>query len=179
MKKYLDWRWVLFVALFPLVVVLLFVLVAWTYKAVRYDPAYFEPPYIERYSTPGGTALALEQALKVNDQTALAELQGWRHPAHLETGEDIIFVMLWEVDEPYISYLYLNMDDYHRYTYYFEQLDGRWVVSPPDICYYLGSGRWLVVAMPLAIIWWLVGAMVLLVQLVFRLSARLRELQLG
>ena len=102
-----------------------------------------------------------------------------RRPARFETGEDIIFIMLWERDERYISYLYLDMSNYRRYTHYFEQVNGRWVVSPADICYYLDSGRWLVVFAPLAIVWWLVGTMVILVRLVFKLSARLRELQFG
>jgi hypothetical protein len=60
-----------------------------------------------------------------------------------------------------------------------EEVDGRWVVSPTDAYYHLYSGRWLKVAVPLAIFWWLLGTITILMVLVSRISARLREQMYG
>ncbi len=174
MKRYINLRLILIVALFPLVAGGLFVLVVGGMGRVRYDSAYFAAPYTGRYETPGATARALERALQAGDQDLLAELEALRHPVTFEANPDVIFVMLWERDERYITYFYVDVQTHERYMYYFEQVNGRWVVSPPDAYYYLHSGRWLIVFTPLAIVWWLLGTVAILVVLVFRLAARVR-----
>ncbi len=168
--------WVLVVALLPLVVLALFYLTVRVQEANRYAPEYFAPVYQERYYAPGPAALALEQALRTGDMDLVVELQGRRQPVPVETGK-IIFVMLWERQDPFLAYLYLDMDTLHRYTYYFEEVDGRWVFTTADGHYYLRSGRWASVFFPLAITWWLAGGLGLLVVWVYRLLARVRELQ--
>jgi len=178
-SRYVNLRWVLAAALLPLLLAGLFALAVEIQALRRYDPAYFTITYVERYDTPGSVARVLERALQSDDRMLLAELQGLRRPASFQTSPDLIFVMLWERGDRYISYLYFDMQTYERHMYYFEQVGERWVVTPPDAWYYLHSGRWLGVFLPVAITWWLVQAVVVLVVLVFRLSARLRELRYG
>lgn len=179
MKSYLNLRWALAVALLPLVLAGLFVLMVKTMGLVRYNPAYFSETYAERYDTPGAVTRALERALQTDDQALLAELQGLRRTAAFETGPSLIFVTLLERDDRYFTYLYFDTQTYKRYVHYVEQMEGRWVVTPPDAYYYLHSGRWLVVFSPVATVWWLLEIVVTLGVLVYRLSARLRAQMYG
>jgi hypothetical protein len=171
---HVRFRWILVVLLLPFVLLGLIVLVVQAYDLVRHDPVYFTDPYLEQYSTPGDTARALEGVLRKGDEAQLAELQGLRWPAKFWTSPDMVFVMLWERTDRYITYLYFDLQTYERYPHYFEEVDGRWVVAPTDVAYYIHSGRWQRVFWPLAIIWWLVGAVVLGLVWLFRTSARAR-----
>ena len=178
-RSYVNIRWVWVGALLPLVLAGLFVLGVKAWGLVRYDPAYFAADYAERYDTPGSVARALERTLQEDDRALLAELQGLQRPAVFEMSPRMTFVMLWERDDRYISYLYLDRQTYKRYPHYIEQVKGRWVVAPPDAHYYLHSGHWLIVFAPLVIVWWLVEIVVVLAVWVFRVSARLREQMYG
>ena len=178
-RRFVDLRMVLLVVLLPVVLAGLYVLLVQIHGLVRYDSTYFTQAYREEYDTPGSAARALEGVLQTGDQELLAELQGMRRPAPFETGPKITFTMLWERTDRYISYLYFDMDTYRRHTHYIEEVDGRWVVSPTDAYYHLYSGRWLKVAVPLAMFWWLLGTITILIVLVSRISARLREQMYG
>ncbi|MCD4738395.1 MAG: hypothetical protein K8R89_03940, partial [Anaerolineae bacterium] len=116
----LDWRWVLLITLLPLLAGLLFVGGVQLHSLVRYDKEYFTPQYQEEYTAPGIVARALAPALQEADETLLAELQGRSHPSTFQTGPSMIFIMLWEQNDPYYTYLYFDMDSYRRYPYYIE-----------------------------------------------------------
>ncbi|MBN1955467.1 MAG: hypothetical protein JW900_10510 [Anaerolineae bacterium] len=174
LRRYINPWWLLLATLLPLLVLGSLVVGVKIQDLFRYDAAYFTAAYVERYDAPSDVALALEQALKNDDLALLAELQGLRQAVPFDTGPRTIFIMFWEDDGRYLSYLYLNMENYHRYIHYFELVRGRWVVAPPDVRYYLHSGRWVTVFLPLALVWWLVEMVVVLVIVVFRLSAQLR-----
>lgn len=178
-QSYLNLRRVLAATLLPLVLAGLFVLAVQVQGLVRYDLAYFTAEYAERYDTPGAVARALEGALQTDDRELLAELQGLRRTAAFETSPKIIFVMLWERDDRYFTYMYQDMQTLRRHPHYVEKVKGRWVVSPSDAYYYFHSGRWLGVFMPLAIVWWVLEIVVVLGLLVYRLSARLRREMYG
>jgi hypothetical protein len=166
--------WFLFVALVPLIVLGILALSARVYSLIRYDPVYFTGEYLEKYGTPGDVARALEGALQTADQALLAELQGLRWPADFKTAPSIVFVMLWERTERYSTYLYFDMDTYERQPHYFEEVGGRWVVAPADLVYYLESGRWRQTFMPIAVVWWLVGGLVLVLLWLSRASQSFR-----
>ncbi len=173
----LDWRWILLITLLPLLAGLLFGGSVRLHGLVRYDEKYFTPQYQEKYAAPGMVARALAPALQEADETLLAELQGRSHPSTFQTGSSMIFIMLWEQNDPYYTYLYFDMDSYRRYPYYIEPVQGRWVVTTADPYYYLRSGEWLKFFTPLAIVWWLLAAVTLLGLWVYRLAARMREAQ--
>lgn len=179
MKHYVDVRRVLMAALAPLVVAGLFVIAVKATALFRYDRAYFKELYIERYESPGAVARALEAALQENDRRLLAELQGLRRPAAFAASPKIILTMLWEQGDRYFTYMYLDMKTLERHPHYIEEVIGRWVVAPADAHYYLHSGAWLKVFLPVAIVWWLVEAVVVLALWVFRVSARLRAHMYG
>ncbi len=174
MKLLVRLRWVAVVAFGPLVVLGLLALGAWIHGLVRYDPAYFSDAYRAEYPTAGSVARTLEQALQVDDRELLAELQGLRSPAEFGTAPTMIFVMLLERTDRYITYLYFDMESYERQPHFFEEVDGRWVVSPEDAYYYMHSGEWQRVFLPLAIIWWLVGFLAIALVWLFRASERMR-----
>ena len=174
MKLYVRPRWIALVVLLPFVLLALLVLIVEAYGLVRHEPAYFSDEHLEWYSTPGDAALALEGALQTGDDALLAELQGLRWPATFQTGPDIIFVMMWERADRYITYLYVDMQSYERHPHYFELVHGRWVVTPPDLYYYIHSGEWQRVFWPLAIVWWLLGAVAIGMVWLFRVSERAR-----
>lgn len=174
MKMHVRLRWILLVILLPFVLLGVIILAVKAYDLVRHDPAYFSDVYRERYSTPGDVARTLEGVLRTGDEAMLAELQGLRWPANFEPSPDMIFVMLWERTDRFITYLYFDMQTYERHPHYFEEVDGRWVVAPTDVAYYIHSGQWQRVFWPLAIVWWLVGAVALAMVWLFRVSARAR-----
>jgi len=175
MKMHVRFRWILLVALLPLALLGLAALAMEVYGLVRHDPVFFAQPYVERYDTPGSVARTLESALQTDDRALLAELQGLRLPAEFETGPSLIFVMLLEHTDRYVTYLYFDMQTYERHPHYFEEVKGRWVVASADLYYYLHSGRWKGVFLPLAIVWWVVGFIVIGMVWGFRVSKRLRE----
>jgi len=151
-------RALLVVALVPFVVLGLLVLGVKLDGLARYDPAYFTAGYMEKYGEPAEVVRVLEQALQTGNGPLLAGLQGLRRPGQFETGGAISFIRLWERRGRYVTYLYVDMHSYERYEHHLEQIKGRWVVAPEDVRYYLYSGRWKDVFLPLAVGWWVLGA---------------------
>ncbi|MBN1180494.1 MAG: hypothetical protein JXD18_14895 [Anaerolineae bacterium] len=177
MKKY--WVWIVAATVLPLAVAGGLFLFAELHGLYRYDAAYFTAPYLERYATPSDVAIALEEALQTDDPALLAELHGLRRPARFEPGPRVILVMLWERGERYISYLYIDMKTLHRQTHYLEEVNGRWVVSPADVYYYVKSGRWSATFLPLAIVWWLLEGIAVAMGAVFAAASRVRRERYG
>jgi hypothetical protein len=170
----IRFRWILGVLLVPFVLLGLAVLATRLYGLMRYEPAYFTETYLERYETPGSVVRALESALQTDDQLLLAELQGLRWPAQFRTSPSMVFAMLLERTDRYTAYLYFDMQTYERYPHYLEQVEGRWVVSPPDLYYYMNSGQWQSVFLPLSITWWISGLAFVIVVWVSRVFGRSR-----
>jgi hypothetical protein len=175
MRRFLNVRWIIVVALVPLALLGLYVLVIQIHGLTRYDPVYFTRKYVEMYDNPGSVARTLEGALQANDKVLLAELQGRRRMATFYTSPDMIFVMLWERMDRFFTYLYFDMQTYERHVYHFEEINGRYVAMEPDPYYYFHSGRWVLVFAPLSITWWAIEIVVILVVVLYRISARLRE----
>lgn len=179
MSRFVSIRWIVVATLVPLVLLGFYVLAIQLHSLTRYDPAYFTQKYVEMYETPGAVARTMEGALQTNDQVLLAELQGRQRPAKFYTSSSMSFVMLWEYTDRFFTYLYFDMQTYERHTYHFEEVDGRYVAMMPDPYFYFHSGRWVLVFFPLAISWWAIEIVVILVVLLYHVSARLREQMYG
>jgi hypothetical protein len=162
MNRIIDVRPILVVALLPLVLLGLLAVVMQVNGMLRYDPAYFTEPYIERYSKPDSVVMALEQALQTDDRALLAELQGLRSPRTFETAPSIDLAMLSERNDHYLTYLYVDRQTYDRYTHHLEKFEGRWIVSPNDVYFFVRSGQWQQVFLPTALAWWILGSLVLI-----------------
>ena len=150
-------RSLLAILLVPFVALGLLVLAIKAGGLVRYDPAYFAGEYVAEYGSSSVVARALERSLQTGNQALSAELQGLRWPARFEAADTISFVKLWQRQGRYVTYLYVDMNSYERYPYHLEQIKGRWVVAPEDVRYYLYSGRWKDLFLPLAMAWWILG----------------------
>jgi hypothetical protein len=168
------YRWI-FVAALPLVLAALFVLMVIASSYARYEPAYFSQACVDRYSWPGAVALALDQALRADDDELLAELQGLRRPVSLKTSPTLNMVVMLERDDRYYYYLYFDTETYERHTHAVERVQNRWVVAPPDAYFYLYSGRWIRTAGPVSVLWWLLEVTVLSMRWMFLAAARYRE----
>jgi hypothetical protein len=174
LKLYVRPRWILLVLLGPFIVLGLLVVLIKAYGLIQYDPAYFTADYLDEYRTSGDVARALETALQTGDQALLAELEGLRWPEELESSPSIVFVMLWERSDRYVTYLYFDMEAYERHPHHVEFVDGRYVVAPEDLHYLLYSGQWRRAFVPLAILWWIHGIIILGLVWAFRASERMR-----
>jgi len=172
-------RWIALVALLPLVVLGVIVLLSAGHELIRYDPVYFTSAYRERYREPAAVARTLEDALQSGDERLLADLQGLRRPAALDTDRDIVFVMMWDRTDRYVTYLYFNYRTYERLPHYVTRVRVRWVVSPPDLHFYLQSGRWRALFFPLAMVWWIAGLAAVGFVWLVRASDRLRAILFG
>lgn len=166
--------WLLLVLLAPFVILGLLVVAVKAYGLVRYDPAYFADEYLHRYSAPSEVARSLEVALRTGDDALLAELQALRWPGEFETGPGIVFTMLWQSTDRFLTYLYVDMQDYERHPHHVEFVQGRYVVAPQDLHYYLYSGEWKRVFSPLAITWWILGLAAVGLVWLFRVSGSMR-----
>jgi len=172
-------RSILTVAFLPFAVLGAIMLAMRLYGWIRFDPAYFTETQVERYGTSSAVARSLEKALQTNDEQTLAELQGLRWPARLKGSPGMAFVMLWERTDRYATYLYFDWQTYQRHLHPFEQVGGRWVVSPPDLYYWVRSGGWRCVFLRVAIGWWVLGAAGIGAVWLCRRSPRLRGWVLG
>lgn len=151
-------------AIIPLVAVALYVGIVRLVNLDRYDPAYFTPEMVSTYSTPRSVAGKLAEALETNDQAALAQLEGLRHPVAFAPGETLSIELLRKVETS--SYFMVMIASRKAETYKVYQLGparGRWVVVPEDDFYIVDSGRWAAIWLPLALIWWLIEVSTLIV----------------
>jgi hypothetical protein len=177
-RRYGSFGWVVAIGLLPLMLLGLYVLAMQVYSRLRYTWAYFTPEYTAKYDTPGSVAKALETALQTGDRAMMAELKG-RRSSPFEAMPNMVFVMLQERTDRYSTYLYLDRETYDRYTFYMEKVRGRYVVTPPNAYYYLHSGKWIGVFVPISIAWWVVELLVVLALSLYRLSTRVREQMYG
>jgi hypothetical protein len=175
------WLRVFVLALAPLLIAGLYVLGAQIYGLFRYDQAYFSAEYQSAYPSPGAVAIDLEQVLRTGDTELYADLTGLRREATLGAQRpNVVLSILAEVDErDYFHYLYVDMGTYRRETYHVKEVNGRWIVSPEDAFFYFDSGRWLGVWTPIALIWWCLLIVFILVTLVSRTAAGTRQTLYG
>lgn len=174
--RFVDWPYVIGLALLPVIVMLVLVGLAFVQGLRRFDPVYFSPSYQERYASPGSVAIALERALREGDEQLMAELLATRRsPGEMQPRPSLIFIFLLGIDGDYFQYLYLNTNDYNRVIQYVTQQDGRYVVSRADLHYYLDSGRWTGVVAPIAATWWILVAVYTAAAYVYRRMAAERK----
>lgn len=175
-RRYVDWPYVIGLVLLPVLAVLLLFGVSAAQGLRRFDPQYFAETYLERYDNPGSVAIALEQALRQGDGQLMAELLATRRgPDAMQPRPSLIFIFLLGIEGDYFEYLYLNTNDYTRVIQYVTEHDGRYVVSEPDLHYYLDSGRWTTVAAPIAATWWILVAVYTAATYVYRRTAAARR----
>jgi hypothetical protein len=165
--------------LLPLFAAGMFILVVRVQALFRYDRSYFTPHYQELYSSPGAVASAIELALHNDTPAVFAELTGLRRKIRPpQANPDLhLMVLLKVTDAGYFQYLFFNVKNYQRIVYNIKKVDGRWVMVPRDLTYFLDSGDWLLFFSPAVTIWWSVLAVIAIGMAIFYLAARFREEQ--
>jgi len=155
----------------------MFVLVVRAQALFRYDQSYFTQHYQKLYPSPGAVASAIELALHNDTPSIFAELTGLRHKLRPpQANPDIrLMVVLKVTDSGYFQYLFFNIKTYQRIVYNVKEVDGRWVMVPRDLYYFLDSGDWLLFFIPAATIWWSVLAVIAVGTAIFQLAARFRQ----
>ncbi len=178
--RYVDWPYVIGLVLLPVAIMLLLFGVKLIQSLSRFDPVYFAEPYLERYGAPGAVAIELESALRDGDEQLMAELMATRRdPEPMAPQPSLIFIFLLGTDGDYFEYLYLNTTNYNRVIEYVTEQDGRYVVSPEDLYYYIDSGRWVAVAAPIAATWWSLVIVYTAATYVYRRTSTTRRQMFG
>jgi len=197
LKAHLNLRQVGLLYALPLILSALYAVLALLSSINRWDPAFFGPEYQIRYALPGQVMIDTERAIRLGDDRLLAELQGRRRPVSYEQDPDLSVAFAWEINIGYRTYLYLetpyarwralepeadfityvsvNEETFRRLALHTEHIRGRWVLTPADARFYLLSGRWLDLALPLALTYWLVLTIALAALWVYRASRELGD----
>ncbi len=195
--RYLNPRWAVFWYLLPILIVAVLGLVALVTAPTRWDNAYFTDTYLERYRLPAQVVIDAEGALRTNDQELLAALQGLRRPRLYEPNPDLTLVFAWEIntnyktynylDVPYrewislqetadfVTYVYIDEETLKRTALHVERVRGRWVLTPEDLHFFMYSGRWLRIAGPLAVPYWMILTITLTMIWLYRASRDLGD----
>ena len=97
----------------------------------------------------------------------------WRWPAKFDTSPTITWVQLWERTDRYVTYLYFDVSVYEPYPHHIEEVRDRWVVSPPDVYYFVESGAYKNVFLTFSLIWWASGIVTVGLVYLFSTSERL------
>ncbi len=144
--------------------------------ALRYDPAYFAEPYLSRYDSPRAVLEVLEQQVfKTGDLALTAEIQGLRRAYPLPHNARLFGGVAWQFDDPFLAYLFWDYQTYERYPVYVEEVNGRWVLVPPDAVFYWRTGLWQRAWLPVALPWWMAVLVALLMFGLSRLADKWRR----
>jgi hypothetical protein len=154
--KLIDWPYVIGLMLLPVVLVAVLLLAGKLQRIGRYDPVYFSPEYQDRYDTPGAVLTDVEAALNDGDRQLMNELLATRKGARpLTARPQVGFVFMAGEQGEYLEYLFLDRQNYSRVVQYVREEGGRYIAAEADLYFYMDSGRWLAVAVPLAASWWI------------------------
>ncbi|MFQ5407032.1 MAG: hypothetical protein ACE5FI_01245 [Anaerolineales bacterium] len=177
--KLLNWKWFLSIALIPVLSGGLYVSWALLKTTGRYDAAYFTPEYRSRFNVPGKIVLALEPAIQTGDTKTIAALQGLRNPEDVPANPDMYFYSERPSDATgYLVYLFEDRTTDQMTGFYVRPENGRYVLAPQDLHFYLHSGRWLNLLIPIAIAWWVIEGIVFAMVTFHRLTHRERDLRM-
>ncbi len=168
-------KWLLLLALGPLIASALFVTLAFSQSWQRYRAGYFTERYLQQYASPGAVVTTLERALRRGEFALQAELQGLRSPRDFGASAQMEMAVRLQSDSSYEAYLFYDSARKTRHVFYVHAVRGRWVLAPEDAYFYLNSGRWLRVALPLALSWWLLELAAVLAGWGWGLGIKLRS----
>jgi hypothetical protein len=154
-KKLINWKVVLFMLIVPFLATGAAFFVTFVQEQVRYEPEYFTEEYITRYQIPNPFLTDLETALREGDENLMAVLQGTRStPTSITPNPNIQYSFLLNTQGAYFSHIFWDVETYVRYVQHVKLVDGRYVVVPESLYYYVDSGIWPTVFTPPFLYWW-------------------------
>jgi hypothetical protein len=162
-------------AILPLIIAAIFAATVRLSNTDRFDPAYFTPELITEYDFPSAVAIDLETALRENDTALMARLEGLRQTHNFTPSEKATLERVnYTNNDRYREVMMIDRGTYRAHRYYLALEQGRWVLVPDDAFFYLDSGHWMGVWLPLSTVWWLVEVTVILMLLIAFYGARFR-----
>ncbi len=175
-KRLVNWRIVLFLLLVPFLGAGLAIIIAYVQGQVRYNPEYFSEEHIERYQILAPFLTDLETALKEGDENLMAVLQGTRStPSFIPPNPNIRYSFLLNRQGGYDNHIFWDIETYVRYVQHIKNVDGRYVIVPESLYYYVDSGIWPTVFTPPALYWWTFVIITTIVLWVYRFLAAVRK----
>jgi hypothetical protein len=154
-EKFVNWKFVLFLLIVPILVAGVAFVIAYIDGEVRYTPDYFSSEYIDRYEVLDPFLTDLEKSMKNGDEALMQALQGTRRkPKNIDPNPNIQYSFLLDRKGDYYNHIFWDVKTYNRYVQHIKLVDGRYVVVPESLYYYVDSGTWPPVFAPPALYWW-------------------------
>ena len=172
----IPWRSVFILLILPLVIMAVLIVVSFLQGRLRYDPELFSGMMLDRYGVPGAVAVDLQTAFNEGDGELMRSLQGTRRiTVNFEARPRLIFAVLYSLDGGYFNYLYVDSRTFERVIQHVKEIDGRYVVVPENLYYYIDSGRWQAIFGPLLLTWWTVVVVATGAFWIYRITAITRR----
>lgn len=174
-QRLVDRRQFIVLLMLPFVVIVVLFMIAGVQAATRYDAAYFNAEYDARYISPGLVATDLEQALRSGDEALWRAAHATAYTPTFEPNPNMIFATLLDTQGEYFNYLFFDFRTYDRYIYHVKPVGGRYAAVDESVYYYVDSGRWNIIVMPLMYVWWLLVLLYTAIKAVSRYMAGVRD----
>jgi hypothetical protein len=154
-EKFVNWKFVLILLIVPFLAAGAAIAFAYLEGQIRYRPEYFSSEYVARYDVLDPFLTDLEQSLKNGDGALMQALLGTRRkPQDFEPNQNIRYSFLLNRKEDYYNHIFWDVKTYIRYVQHIKIVNGRYVVVPESLYYYVDSGTWPTVFTPPALYWW-------------------------
>jgi hypothetical protein len=175
-RRYINWKVVLFLLLVPFLVAGASFVITFVQGQVRYKPEYFSEEYVTRYQVLAPFLKDMETAFREGDEELMAVLQGTRStPGFIEPNPNIQYSFLLDRQGGYENHIYWDKVTYRRYVQHIKRVDGRFVVVPESLYFYMDSGTWPTVFTPPALYWWTFVLIVMIGLWTYRFLAAVRD----
>jgi hypothetical protein len=179
-RRLVNWKMVFFLLVVPFLTAGIAFIIAFVQGQVRYKPDYFTNEYVARYQLLNPFLTDLETALKEGDENLMAVLQGTRStPRSIPPNPNIQYSFLLNRQGGYENHIFWDVETYVRYVQHIKQVDGRFVVVPESLYYYVDSGTWPTVFTPPALYWWSFVLIITAGLWVYRFLAAVRKQLFG
>jgi hypothetical protein len=179
-RRLVNWKMVFFLLVVPFLTAGIAFIIAFAQGQVRYKPDYFTNEYVGRYQLLNPFLTDLETALKEGDENLMAVLQGTRStPRSIPPNPNIQYSFLLNRQGGYENHIFWDVETYVRYVQHIKQVDGRFVVVPESLYYYVDSGTWPTVFTPPALYWWSFVLIITAGLWVYRFLAAVRKQLFG
>lgn len=154
-EKFINWKFVSFLLIVPFLATIAAFAIALLDGQIRYRPDYFSNDYIDHYDVLDHFLTDLEQALQNGDEALMQALQGsHKKPQQIEPNPNIRYSFLLDRQGDYDNHIFWDTKTYIRYVQHIKIVNGRYVVIPEGLYYYVNSGTWPTVFTPPALYWW-------------------------
>ena len=175
-ERFINWKLVLFLMFVPFLATGAAFVIAFVQGQVRYNPEYFSEETVARYQILNPFLQDLELALRDGDEELMKVLQGTRgEPAPIQPNPNIRYSFLLDRQGDYANHIFWDTVTFVRYVQHIKEVNGRYVVVPASLYYYIDSGSWPTVFTPPALYWWSFVIIITVALWIYRFLASVRR----